>query len=485
MKRNAPQVRILMAGDAATFPDLAERLTAQGMTAEHAADGNVALQKALELKPSLVIIDADLRIIPAPRLAQILRTNRQGNDLSIVFVGEEGEEIEGFVRHRDRFFARPLNVSQFADFVEKHFRRMERAQQLLRQKKEVEGSLDQLALADLLQLFGLNSKSGTLFLTRHAERGTVQLQNGQIVNALLGRVDGEKALYRLLLWTSGTFRFSPGEISASAKITAPTDHLIMEGFRLGDEAAEQTERLPSLQSRMQLIIPLDHLPQGLRPATREIVLKLESYPRVSDLLDHCPYADLQILQVLRVLREKGVISERRAESVAQTRPLLAATEILAVHQALYGAARIGEPLSAVVLLLAPSIRESGDILSILQALPDFVPSSLVLEELIPVELGRLQLSESFALRFITVPTAGEYSPLWSLYARQLFGVISLASIGTFPAAEQTLSSFGHIVVPLDQPGRELLKNGGSGAMRDLLNRFLPRFQSSPTIAEVP
>jgi FixJ family two-component response regulator len=486
MKRTAAQSTILFAGDDPVFADLVQRFKTQRFVATHAADGNTALQKALELKPALVVIDTALRSIPAPRFAQILRTNRQGNDLAIVFVGAEGEEIEGFVRHRDYFFARPFNLSQVSAFVEKHFQRLEQAQQLLEQKQEVKGSLDQLGITDLLQFFGLNGKSGTLYLGRGSERGIVLLANGQIVNAQLGRVDGEKALYRLLLWSSGTFRFSPGVVAGPAKISAPTDHLIMEGLRLGDEAAAQAESMPALHSRMQLAIPKERLPQGLRSATREILLQLEGYPRVSDLLDHCPYADLQILQVLRVLREKGVISESRDESGTETAPLLTATEILAVHQAIYGPSRIGEPLSAMVVILSPSPWELSEFLPVLQALPGFVPTTQATVDLQPpVDLGRLPLSESFALRFSAIPPAAKFSPLWSLYARQLFGVITLAPVGTFPVAEKAFSAFGVDPVLLDAQQRVTLTGGGNKVWRELFERFLPRFQPSAPPTEVP
>jgi ActR/RegA family two-component response regulator len=486
MKRIATPSTLLFAGDDPAFVELARRFKAQGFIVEQAVDGNLALPQALELKPALVVIDAALRSIPAPRFAQILRTNRQGSDLAIVFVGEEGEEIEGFVRHRDSFFARPLNISQLSAHIEKHFQRLAQAQQLLLQKQEVKGSLDQIGLTDLLQLFGLNGKSGTLFLARGAEHGSVLLQNGQVVNARLGRVDGEKALYRLLLWTSGTFRFSPGAVAGPVKISASTDQLIIEGLRLGDEAVAQAERLPALHSRMQLAIPRERLPQGLRSATREILLKLEAYPRVSDLLDHCPYADLQTLQVLRVLRDKGVISESRDESGTENVPLLAAEEILALHQTLYGPTRIGEFLSAVMVILTPSPRELNEFLPALQVLPGFVPAApAAVDPLFPGEFGRLQLSESFALRFSVIPAGVEFSPLWSLYARQLFGVIALSPAGTFPAAEKKFAALGAGLLFLDASERQTLTRGNRDDWRELFNRFLPRFQPSPIATEVP
>ena len=483
MNETATQSTILFAGDDPAFSELVQRFKAQGFAAGHATDGNVALQQALELKPALVVIDAGLRAIPAPRFAQILRTNRQGNDLAIVFVGEDGEEIEGFVRHRDAFFARPLNLSQISAYIEKHFQRLAQAQRLLQQTQEVKGSLDQLGITDLLQLFALNRKSGTLFLARGSEQGSVQLQDGQIVNARLGCVEAEKALYRLLLWNSGTFRFSPGAFTGPFRISTPTDHLIMEGLRLGDEAAAQAERLPALQSLLQLAVPRERLPQGLRAATREILRKIETYPRVSDLLDQCVYGDLQILQVLRVLREKGVISESRNESGTGAAPLLTTAEILTVHQALYGPTRIGEPLSAVVVILSPSPEALREFLAALQALAEFVPTAqATASPRLPVELGRLQIVENFALRFSAVSATAEFSPLWPLYGRQLFGVIILSPAGTFMVAEKYFATLGAGLLALDAPERQALTRGKRDDWRDLFHRFLPGHQpgTSPT-----
>lgn len=488
MKRTAAHPTILLAGDDAAFAGLVPKLTSQRYLAEHVVDGSHALHRALKLKPSLVVIDAALSSLPAPRFAEILRSNRRGGELAVVFVGNEGEDVEGFVRHRDAFFPRPLNLAQFCAYIDKHFKRLEQSQQLLQQKQEVKGSLDQLGITDLLQLFGLNGKTGTLSLERGAKRGTVLLENGQIIHARLGRVEGEKALYRLLLWTSGTFRFSPGASGAagSTRISAPTDHLIMEGLRLGDETAAQAARLPSLQARMALAIPRERLPQGLRSATREILSKLELYPRVEDLLDHCPYADLQILQVLRVLREKGVISECGAEGGGESAPLLAPAEIFAFHQALYAVPRFGESLSSVVIILFRSLEELQGFVPALHALAEFVPADAgEMHPFAPVELGRLQLSDSFVLRFSAVPAAPPFAPLWSLFARQLFGVITLAPAGTSPEAEKYFAGLGVGFSSLDQQGQHELGFGNRDAWRELFSQFLPPPQPNATPMEAP
>lgn len=487
---NAPRKpTILLAGLDPVLDELARRFERQGLGVCRCADGNLALQQAVEVKPNLLVIDAALAVIPAARLAQILRANPQGSELTVVFIGDEGEEIEGFIRHRDRFFPRPPNVSQIAAFVDNYFNRMERAKQFGRQQQEIEGSLDQLSLIDLLQIFGLNHKSGVLTLTRGVERGMISVDDGQIVNARLGRVEGEKAFYRLICWGTGSFRFTPGSVTGEAKLTAPTDHLIMEGLRLNDETVAQAESLPTLNARLALRIPRENLPQGLRPATREILLKLEYYPKVSDLLDHCPYPDLQVLQILRVLREKGVISETRDADLPNAAPLLAADEILTVHQALFGAGRLVDQAQALLVVLCATVVEQQNFMRMLDGVPEFVVTGQPQgEPLAPVELGRLQLSESFSLRLVSVPASPAMAPLWSLYRRHLFGVLSLGPYGAFAEAEGYFASKQRTLAYLDKcaPDGQFfdVKKDGRKAIGSMLTRFAARFHDPMTPAEV-
>lgn len=483
--KSAAQPTILFAGPEPAFADLARRCESRGLNVALCADGNLALQQALEIRPDLLLIDTALPAIPAARLAQILRTNRKGSELAIAFVGAEGEEIEGFVRHRDRFFPRPLNLSQISAFIDQHFSRIDRAQALVRQQK-IEGNLDQLSLVDLLQVFALNHKSGSLALSRGAQQGAIFLDGGQISNALLGRVEGEKALYRLIGWSSGTFRFSPGSVAGEARISAPTDHLLMEGLRLGDEFAAQAESLPAFDARLALRIPRENLPQGLRPATREILLKLEYYPRVGDLLDQCPYPDLQILQVLRVLREKGVVAESRDAASLPTVPLLAPAEILFVHQALFGSGRLVEHATARLVVLSTSAEERRDFLRLLGGIPEFAASGLASDDpLLPVELGRLQLSESFVLRLVCVPAQGEMEPIWPLVRRHLFGLVSLAPAGALPAAERYFSAKKRTIIHFDAAQALAPDNGGRQAFGDLLTRLAAPLHDATTTAEAP
>lgn len=486
---NAQNHKILIAGTGPHLLALEQLLAQNSYQVVVCADGSNALQQVLERQPDLLVVDTALRTIPVARLTQILRANPKSSELPMIFIGDEGEAIEGFQRHRDHFLTRPPNNSQLLSMINNHFSRIEHARQIGRQQQEVEGSLDQMALVDLLQVFGLNHKSGALHLKRGAERGTVYLENGCIINAQTGRVDGEKAFYRLLNWTAGSFRFTPGQPQVEVRLNGPVDHLIMEGLRVTDEMAAQAGSLPALNSRLVLRIPRERLPQGLRPATRDILLKLEYFPRVGDLLDQCPYPDFQILQVLRVLREKGVIAETQGEDLPAVVPLLSPAEILTTHQFLFGAGKLIDLAMARILVLTSDDTQTQALREALNGIAEFEPAAALPagDLLCPGDLGRIALSESFALRFIRLPAQAELQPLWPVFSHHLFGVLALAPAGTLPEAERYFAAIGRPVAYLDPNapvGQSFpLKKGDRKGLAKLFSFYAAGFLETSSSAE--
>ncbi len=100
--------------------------------------------------------------------------------------------------------------------------------------QEIRGDLEQAPLVDLLQLLAMN-RSERHPRHHHAERGSgAPALAGEVIDAVYRRLEGEKALYRLLGERDGHFAFSPGEPASVRRIMAPTSRLLMEALRQVD-----------------------------------------------------------------------------------------------------------------------------------------------------------------------------------------------------------------------------------------------------------
>ena len=475
---------VVLASARAQLPQLVDPLTQLGYQVHCCGDGAKALELALRHFPQLLVVDSDVPLLPAARLAQILRANPRTEGLSIFFVGREGEEIEGFQRLRDQFVLRPFNQEQLLLSIAAHFSRRDRSEQVSRQQEEVAGSLDQISLVDLLQVFGLNRKDGVLHLARGEERATVYILEGSVIEARSGRVSGEKAFFRLVRWESGKFWFTPGAPEVEARIAAPLDHLLMEGMRQNDEENAQRDQLPMPQTLLGLKVPRERLPRGLRPTTQEVLMLLEYFPRVEELLDHCPRPDFEVLQVLRVLRDKGLVEELRQAPAEAQLPLLTSAEVLAVKDFFNDGDVLLESASAKLVLLATAAEPVRQFIQALQGVAEFEPESEFLRsgESLPLgDIGRLAVGETFDLRLFCLPANAATAPLWTAFGRRLFGVAALGDAVSMAAAIQFFQNHLHVPVALLESGAAptaetfVLHRNDRPALRRLLAFFAARF----------
>ena len=95
--------KILIASAAEDLAQMEKLLSQQGCDVHLCPEGAKALELSLTTSPDLLIVDTGVPVLAAPKLAQILRANPRTDAVPLFFVGQEGEDIEGFRRHRDRF----------------------------------------------------------------------------------------------------------------------------------------------------------------------------------------------------------------------------------------------------------------------------------------------------------------------------------------------------------------------------------------------
>jgi CRP/FNR family transcriptional regulator, cyclic AMP receptor protein len=114
-----------------------------------------------------------------------------------------------------------------------------------RASKGINGSLDDLHCAELLQALHTSQKSGSLELSLPQGKAQVVLVNGEIVDVDYLRMKGPDAFFTLLRENEGTFSFTPAVPPEYAKCRPIGDfmHLLMEGFvRLDESLRESIDR---------------------------------------------------------------------------------------------------------------------------------------------------------------------------------------------------------------------------------------------------
>jgi hypothetical protein len=287
---------------------------------------------------------------------------------------------------------------------------------------EVRGDLSQVPLIDLLQVLSMNRRTGILSVATATGSGEVRISEGEVLDAVYRRLEGEKALYRLLGEREGSFAFLPGGAAAIRRVTVGTSMLVMEAMRQFDEVARlRNELAPGGDALIASEPPADDAPK----LERDIVQLLQAPRSVDELLDEVQYPDLEVLQVMRGLALRGGLRKiPRAALVTR----LASDDRLQMLRALV--TRLGKEGFAGaprIAIAAPPHRLAslaGSILRIEDALPpiDPPPSAPV-----PHQLAILRFGESVELSVIGLPVVGTFSPLWALALPSTGAVVRLDS----------------------------------------------------------
>ncbi len=177
------------------------------------------------------------------------------------------------------------------------------------------GSLQEIPLPDLLQLFGTSKKTGVLLLRSGGpgaeKNGRIVLFEGKIRHASIDAalpVAALKAVYRMLDWRSGSFALDPPDQSPIAEpLDATAQEVLMEGIRQQDELTVLRPKLPREDRRLRLKLPL--VPDLAALSTAELgLLQLAlNAPSLLEVFDRALTTDLETAEVLLSLLERGYL----------------------------------------------------------------------------------------------------------------------------------------------------------------------------------
>ncbi|HET9452106.1 MAG TPA: DUF4388 domain-containing protein [Aggregicoccus sp.] len=420
-----PPVRKILIADPEldSVRSLSRALRQRGYQVHYAPDGSRALEVAVLRHPDLVLFDEACTLLEAPTFIQILRTNPRTDDIPVVLTTAQADadRLRGL---RDGYLKKPFNLDEVLARIEHVFRRNEAAKDLRAETEEIEGSLSQLGIPDLMQILGMNKRSGKLALVKGSERGEISMGEGRPVNARLGRVEGEKALFRMIAWTEGTFTFTPGPATGKPRINRAIDDALLEGFRQADEVNRLLPSLPARSARL-VLSPEADLPRDQHPVTAQVVDLLRQPRTLGEVLDLAPAPDLEVLGVLATLLQKEVARLAESDAAEGGRgPLLEPAELHALRsRVLRGRAPVRQVTAKVFVCGGGAAAARRLLLRLPQleavaAEPSAVKSGFG-------TLGRLALSEVLHIDFCVLPPAEAARPLWRPFSAGAVGALML------------------------------------------------------------
>jgi Domain of unknown function (DUF4388)/FHA domain len=170
------------------------------------------------------------------------------------------------------------------------------------QQRTMSGSIEEVPLPDLLQLFGTSKKSGVLVIRTEDEIGRIYLKKGMVAYAVINDLDDvqpTKSLYRMLTWQKGLFDLDPPEEREFPnEMNAGVQELLIEGMRQLDEFNRLRESLPDLGARVSVNAPLIPPLRELKPDELDVLQLAHNYGVFETVLNKSLATDLETAEIV-------------------------------------------------------------------------------------------------------------------------------------------------------------------------------------------
>jgi DNA-binding response OmpR family regulator len=216
---------------------LRDLLRLHGFTVHEAEDGEAAFELAQERRPWLILTDVNMPVVDGVELCRRVRASGLLRHTPLIFLSgwdDYKDRYRGLEAGADDYLSKQTPVRELLLRMRVLMERYAGFAGRDRARAGMEGRIDLIGAAAVLQMVHLGRLTGTCALRSGNRSAEVRFREGEIVGARSGGLEGEEAVYDFLAWDAGRFEFVPGPVEGGA-MGETFDQLVLEGCRRLDE----------------------------------------------------------------------------------------------------------------------------------------------------------------------------------------------------------------------------------------------------------
>jgi CheY-like chemotaxis protein len=236
-------VKLLLAEDNPLVRELIVKGLETFCEVETSTDGADALLKVIDNPPDVILCDYKMPGLDGRQLFEKLRGRDATKHIPFLFMASRPdieERLRPLVDGVEDFIPKPFLVKDLVRVTKKVVDRLhlEKLQKKASRPGVIQGRLEEMSMIDLMQSLEMGQKSCRLLVRQGGTQGELYFSGGQCRDAKVGKVEGDDAVYKVVLWTEGEFEIDFNAANASNRTTTTrnTTGLLMEAMRLMDEA---------------------------------------------------------------------------------------------------------------------------------------------------------------------------------------------------------------------------------------------------------
>ncbi len=304
---------LLVDNDAKSLRVMEVSLRKAGFSVTTAVNGLDGLEKVRISPPELILSDTKMPEMDGFEFCRALKQDAKLAAIPFIFLTAQKSidyKVKGLELGVDDYLTKPIYIKEIVTRIKILLEKKEKEQLEKRDpRSKFAGDLSDMGVVDLIQTIEIGRKSGKIKFTRDdGQVGYVYFKNGKVIDAEVGSLTGERAVYRLLVWNGGTFEIEFGPVERPDVIELSSQGLLMEGMRRVDEWGRLLEQLPPLDTHFA--VDPKELADRLAEIPDEVngILKLFDGERtLIQVIDQSEMGDLEAMNFISKLYFEGLI----------------------------------------------------------------------------------------------------------------------------------------------------------------------------------
>ena len=330
------------------------------------ASNSVDAWEFLSQKPYDIVI-SDLSQEANEAISLLSRTREVSSShepIPFIFLTREGqveEKKRALESGAAELIDRPIYAKEFLIRIKLLLQRQNRSRmEGTAERGAFSGALSDLGVVDLLQTLERGHKTGVITVESDNRRGELYVRNGRVIDASLGRLQGEDAVYRMFLWAEGVYTGEFKNVRHEERIKLSSQGLVLEGMRRLEEWTRLLDGLPPVQHICEVDYPALAERLGELPDEVNAVLRLfDGHRSLLQVIDDADFGAIETLTILGKLYAEGILYDtvQKPTRVKGTIPSLELERWLSGLPPILEAAK--EPSGALPSPSEVSSREAG------------------------------------------------------------------------------------------------------------------------------
>ena len=295
---------------------LKENLQASGFQVITANDGNKTWDETVINLPGLILSEINLPNLNGFKLLEKVHSDPNTSNIPLIFLTNQRDvqqRVKAFQLGAKDYLVKPLHVKEVIAHIRMVLRRIKKIEAAeTRQYQKLSGKLQELNLADLIENFSIERKSGVLTLNNgHDLTGHIYFRDGIIINSSLGNFSPENAIYQMLPWDKGYFNMLFKDVDDIKDVVSISNlGILLEGFKRIEQRKKYLKMFPSPNATLDLspafknALTKQEIPEDIR----EFINLIDGNRTILEIVDASLLDDVKTLERLARLYNHGLVA---------------------------------------------------------------------------------------------------------------------------------------------------------------------------------